>query len=163
MPWRSGVEHAIQANSVDLLSYLSRRVGVEDAPDLLGETFATAWRRADDVPAEPEQARMWLFGIARGSLQNHRRGERRRWALAERVRANASLSVMPAADEHVEVRDAIARLEPDLAELIQLVHWDGMSITEAAQITGIPSSTARSRYQRAKEHLRTALSVPAAT
>lgn len=160
--WRSGVEHAIQANSVDLLSYLSRRVGVEDAPDLLGETFATTWRRAGDVPADPEQARMWLFGIARGALQNHRRGERRRWALAERVRANASLCAAPAADEHIEVRDAIARLEPDLAELIQLVHWDGMSIAEAAQIVGIPASTARSRYQRAKEQLRTALSMAAA-
>lgn len=148
---------------MDLLSYLSRRVGIEDAPDLLGETFAIAWRREDDVPAEPEQARMWLFGIARGALQNYRRGERRRWALAERVRDHASpSSLAPAADEHVEVRDAISRLEPELSELVQLVHWDGMSLSEAAQITGIPASTARSRYQRAKEQLRTALSTPAA-
>ena len=162
VPRGSSLERAIQTNSVDLLSYLGRRVAIEDAPDLLGETFAIAWRREKDVPTDPEQARMWLFGVARGALQNYRRGQRRRWALAERVRNNASPSdLAPAADEHVEVRDAIARLEPDLSELVQLVHWDGMSLAEAAQIVGIPASTARSRYQRAKEQLRTALSTPA--
>lgn len=161
-PKGSRLERAIQESSVDLLSYLGRRVGIEDAPDLLGETFAIAWRRENDVPTEPEQARMWLFGVARGALQNYRRGERRRWALAERVRNHSSPDLAPAADEHLEVRDAILRLEPDLSELVQLVHWDGMSLSEAAQIAGIPASTARSRYQRAKEQLRTALSTPAA-
>ena len=158
---RSSIEHAIQTSSVDLLSYLRRRVGTEDAPDLLGETLAIAWRRVSDAPSEPEQARMWLFGVARGAVQNYQRGQRRRWALAERIRASTSLAdLAPAADEHVEVRDAIARLEPDLAELVRLVHWDGMSLVEAAQIVGIPASTARGRYQRAKEHLRAALGTP---
>ncbi|WP_460795718.1 RNA polymerase sigma factor [Microbacterium sp. GXF0217] len=57
------------------------------------------------------------------------------------------------------MRDAIGRLEPDLAELVRLVHWDRLSLTDAAELLGIPASTARGRYQRAKEQLRAALSV----
>lgn len=65
------------------------------------------------------------------------------------------------ADAGADVRDAIARLEPDLAELVRLVHWDGFSLADAAELLGIPASTARGRYQRAKSELRAALSVEA--
>jgi RNA polymerase sigma-70 factor (ECF subfamily) len=67
----------------------------------------------------------------------------------------------PAADEGAEVRDAISALHPDLAELVRLVHWDGFSLADAAAVVGIPASTARGRYQRAKDELRVALAAPA--
>lgn len=146
---------ALGAASPDLLAYLQRRVGFDDAPDLLGETMVVAWRRVSDLPVEPEQARMWLFGIARGTLLNHARGERRRWALADRIRGHVGAdAAAPAADEGAEVRDALARLDPDLAELLRLVHWERLSLAEAAELLGIPASTARGRYARAKEELR---------
>ena len=153
---------AFEASASDLLAYLTRRTNQDDAPDLLGETMVIAWRRVRDLPSDPERARMWLFGIARGSLQNHERGQRRRWALADRIRGGrAEASVAPAADEGSEVRDAIARLEPELAELVRLVHWERLSLVDAAELLGIPASTARGRYQRARDQLRAALSVEA--
>lgn len=149
---------ALADSAVDLLAYLQRRVGLDDAPDLLGETMVVAWRRVAELPADPERARMWLFGIARGTLLNHARGERRRWALADRIRHHSTTdAAAPAADEGADVRDAIARLEPDLAELVRLVHWERLSLTEAAELLGIPDSTARGRYAKAKERLRAAL------
>ena len=151
---------AFEASASDLLAYLARRTSADDAPDLLGETMVVAWRRVRRLPSDAQQARMWLFGIARGTLQNHARGERRRWALADRVRGSVGAdATAPAADTGSEVRDAIDRLEPDLAELVRLVHWDGFALVEAAELLGIPASTARGRYQRAKEQLRAALSV----
>lgn len=153
---------ALEASASDLLSYLERRVGPDDAPDLLGETMVVAWRRVRDLPDDPERVRMWLFGIARGTLQNHARGERRRWALADRIRRHTGRNaVSPPSDAGAEVRDAISRLEPALAELVRLVHWDGFSLTDAADLLGIPASTARGRYQRAKTELRAALSTDA--
>lgn len=150
----------LERSAPDLLAYLQRRVGLDDAPDLLGETMVVAWRRVRELPADPERARMWLFGIARGTLLNHARGERRRWALADRIRADVSTdAAAPAADEGAEVRDAIARLEPDLAELVRLVHWERLPIADAAELLGIPASTARGRYAKAKEALRAALAV----
>lgn len=151
---------AVEANASDLLSYVSRRVGPDDAPDLLGETMVVAWRRVRELPVDAERARMWLFGIARGTLLNHARGQRRRWALVDRIRGDAAEDRSgPAADAGTEVRDAITRLDPDRAEIVRLVHWDGFSLTEAAELLGIPASTARGRYQRAKEELRAALSI----
>jgi len=148
--------------SPDLLAYLQRRVGFDDAPDLLGETMVVAWRRAAELPDDPERARMWLFGVARGALLNHARGERRRWALADRIRGTRGTdAAAPAADDGSDVRDAIARLDPDLAEIVRMVHWDGFSLVETAEVLGIPASTVRGRYAKAKEELRTALGVGA--
>lgn len=153
---------AFEADASALLAYLARRVGDDEAADLLGETMVVAWRRVRELPTEPERARMWLFGVARGTLRNHARGARRRWALADRIRGSADQKhAAPAADQGAEVRDAISRLDPDLAELVRLIHWDGFSLVEAAELLGMPSSTVRGRYQRAKSELRAALSLEA--
>lgn len=58
------------------------------------------------------------------------------------------------------MRDALARLEDELAEIVRLVHGDGFTLVEVAQLLDVPASTVRGRYQRAKEILRAAL-VPA--
>lgn len=153
---------AFESSASDLLAYLSRRAGPDDASDLLGETMVVAWRRVKDLPDDPERARMWLFGIARGTLQNHARGERRRWALVDRIRGRVREEASaPPADDGADVRDAIDRLEPELAELVRLVHWEQLSLVDAAELRGIPASTARGRYQRAREQLRAALSLEA--
>lgn len=159
----AALTRVLEESATDLLAYLSRRVGPDDAADLLGETMVIAWRRSSDLPDEPERARMWVFGIARGTLANHDRGQRRRWALADRLRLQGQEHhSSPAADEGLEVRDAIARLDPDLAEIVRLVHWDRLSLVNAAELLGIPSSTARGRYARARELLRAELAVGAA-
>ena len=153
---------ALRDASSDLLTYLQRRVGPDDAPDLLGETMVVAWRRVEDLPHDPERARMWLFGIARNTLLNYTRGERRRWALADRIRGHAARNlVAPAADDGTDVRDAIDRLNSDLSELVRLVHWERMTLPQAAELLGLPESTARARYSRAKEQLRAALGASA--
>lgn len=148
----------IREVSVDLVAYLRRRVGPDDAADLFSETMLVAWRRVGDLPADPERARMWLFGIARGTLLNHARGEQRRRALGERLRAYLQQEDTTAGpDAGLEVRDALNRLDPDSAELIRLVHWERMTLAEAAELLTIPASTARSRYMRARETLRVQL------
>ena len=101
---------------------------------------------------------MWLFGIARNVVLNHSRGERRRSRLAERLRE--SVGALPPHNDAaagLEVLDAIQRLDPDLAEVIRAVHWDGFSLAEISQYLGLPASTVRSRYHRAKRELATVL------
>lgn len=152
----------LRDSNADILRFLHRRVGPDDAPDLFGETLLAAWRRIDDLPESPVEVRMWLFGLARGTLLNHARGERRRLALVDRLRLHVTTSsAAPAADDGEEVREAIARLSPELAEVVQLVHWDGFTLAEAAKIVGTPAATTRSRYARAKGELRAMLGVSA--
>ena len=55
------------------------------------------------------------------------------------------------------VRDAVLRLHADQRELVILLHWDGFTIVEAAELLGLNASTARSRYAAARHQLRDAL------
>jgi RNA polymerase sigma-70 factor (ECF subfamily) len=58
----------LEANGAMILNYFERRVGLDDAPDLLAEVMLVAWRRVRVSPEEAQQARMWLFGDARNGL-----------------------------------------------------------------------------------------------
>lgn len=148
-----GVDN-ISMNAPDLLAYFEYRARGAEAADLLSETMATAWRRVDAMPDDSTQARMWLFGIARNVLANAERAAQRRWKLADKLRAHLTTATPPDDDQRtIEVRDAVNRLTPELRELVGLIHWDGFSITDAAGIVGIPASTARTRYQNARQQL----------
>jgi RNA polymerase sigma-70 factor (ECF subfamily) len=69
-----------------VLAYAVRRsIDAADAADVVADTFLVAWRRLPDVRAGDE-ARLWLYGVARRTLANQRRAERRRERLAERLR-----------------------------------------------------------------------------
>lgn len=116
--------------------------------------MTAAWRRIDAMPDDSTQARMWLFGIARNVLANAERSAQRRWKLADKLRTHLTTAAPPEDDQRtIEVRDAVTRLTPELRELIGLIHWDGFSIADAADIVGIPASTARTRYQTARQQL----------
>lgn len=141
-----------------LLSYFERRVEVrEDAADLLGETLLVLWRRASDIPASDVEAAMWLFGVARRVLAGHRRGGRRRLALAERLRNELAVAGAGADDIARHVRAAVRALPERDRELIGLVHWEGFTLAEAAAMLGIRPGAARMRYQRARARLAEAL------
>jgi RNA polymerase sigma factor (sigma-70 family) len=147
----------VEANRTDILSFLIRRVASsDDAADLFGETLLVIWRRVRDVPANDTEARMWMFGIAKGVLLNYDRGQRRQLALADRLRDELSAAAPPA--DPSPVRDAIAELPESLREVIRLIHWDGFSQVEVGQILGIPSSTVRTRYATARGLLHATLS-----
>lgn len=152
------VADALKANAADLLRYLQRRVG-EEAPDALGETMLVAWRRARDMPADATQARMWLFGIARMSAVGQWRDASRRLRWAERLHGLVEPVVWPDGDIAVDVRKALDSLPAAQAELIRLVHWEGFSLADAAQAMGLNASTARGRYQKAREELAAVLQV----
>lgn len=156
---RAAIRAAFRETSPDLLAYFERRLtDREEAADLLGETMVTAWRRVEKLPADVERQRMWLFVIAANTLSNHRRTWQRRLALADRLRDHLAVStpVSELGDAHA-VRDAVSRLHGAQRELVMLIHWDGFTIVEAAEILGLNPSTARSRYATAKESLRAAL------
>jgi DNA-directed RNA polymerase specialized sigma24 family protein len=61
-------------------AYALRRTAVDDANDIVAETFLVAWRRFDEAPRDFLLA--WLFGVARRVLANQRRASNRRDALA---------------------------------------------------------------------------------
>ncbi len=153
------VQKALFAVAPDLLAYFERRVVVrEDAADLLNETLLQAWRGVAKLPTGQEPQRMWLFAIARNVLLNHNRSTRRRSALLDRIRNELATDCLePDAAESQAIQDAVRRLPAMQRELVMLIHWDGFTITEAAQILGVNASTARSRYAVARRTLQNSL------
>lgn len=158
---RQNAERVLTDTAPDLLAYFRRRVAhVEDAADLVNETVIVAWRTVSRMPREDEQARMWIFGVARNILRRHSRSHARRDALTARLAATLDPHPWRDDDTGIEVRAAIAALPHELAELVRLVHWDGFSLEQAATLMKIPASTARTRHARAKELLRASLASP---
>lgn len=136
-----------------LLAYAVRRVtDPADAADIVAETFLVAWRRLDEVPRD-EQARPWLFGVARRVLANYYRGEHRRLALGERLRTSLH-EVVPAPEAGGTVVElAMERLSPDDRELLRLVAWEALAREEIAMVLQISRAAVRVRLHRARRRL----------
>jgi len=63
-------------------------------------------------------------------------------------------------DEVLDVRAAILALPAKQRDVVTLVHWEGLTREQVGHVLGIPSSTARGRYQSARQQLAAALTEP---
>jgi RNA polymerase sigma-70 factor (ECF subfamily) len=135
---------------------LRRTPSPDDAVDIIGETFLTAWRRLDSVP-EGDGARLWLYGVARRVLANHRRGVARRELLATRLRGEFTEAVPERPAETGAVKAAFGRLSDDDRELLSLTGWEGLSPGEIAEVLGCRAGAARARLHRARKRFARAL------
>ena len=151
----SDFDRLIRTISPALLAYLARRVDPpHDAADVLAEALLTAYRKMDAVPSDPNEAKFWLFAVARRQLANYHRGKLRHRNLAARLAE--SIRVAPAEPAAATASDLLDSLPAKDRELVTLIIWDGFGVAEAGKILGISASTARSRYSRAKDKIRTA-------
>ena len=151
-------EQIYRENFRAVLRFAAVRVGPERAKDVVAETFLIAWRRFDDVPAEP---RPWLLGVARKVIAGQFRSEARREALDARLRTarNEDAAIDPAATlaDRDEALAAFARLGPRDREVLRLVTWDGLSAAEAAASLDITRLAFSVRLHRARRRLERAL------
>lgn len=161
-PAREGQEAAafrevFEAMYDDLVRFAERRVDGAAVDDVVAETFLVAWRRFDELPADPAELRPWLFAVARRTLANTHRGRRRSHAVAVRVAAQPA---QPAEDDaaavaqRVDLARAFERLSPRDQEALALVAWDGLTPAEAARVVDISTSAFSVRLSRARRRLR---------
>lgn len=141
---------------LDLLRYVQRRTPA-GAEDVVAETMTTAWRRIDELPTTLDDARAWLFGIARNQLLNAGRSVRRQDALAIRLGSNPA-GHAPDAAEHAIPRADLARawaaLDSDDQEVIALTVLDGLTSEHAGRVLDISAAAYRHRLSRARGRLR---------
>ena len=154
-----------EATYEDLLRFAQRRVDRCDAEDVAAAVFLVAWRRLADMPEGLDDARPWLFGVARATMLNHRRGERRREALAVRI-ADASARHRDGAHDdgtasRLDLASAWSRLSAGEQEVISLAVWEGLDSARAAAVLGCSATAYRLRLSRARRSLRRHLGVEA--
>lgn len=141
------------AHHARVRAYLVRRVGVQDADDLVAAVFETAWRRWTSVPTD-ESRLWWLLACANKICANHRRSLTRRANLAERVRGGVRAGTGDFAEQLVvdaEVRKALAGLSPGDREVLLLAVWDDLDAEGVAAVLGIGVAAAQKRVARARE------------
>ena len=128
------------------------------ADDLVQETLFKAWNHLDSFK-EGTNLKAWLFTILRNTYFSERRKRKREVEDADGSYA-ARLSSKPAQHGHMEMRDfqeALSQLPSDQREALVLVGAAGFSYEEAAEISGCAVGTIKSRVNRARSRLVTAL------
>lgn len=154
---------AVYADTYEqILGYAIRRCdSPEDAADVVAETFAIAWRKVRELPSGDE-ARLWLYGVARRVLANHRRGEVRRRSRNVELREDVMRFYDRAAapDERPDLR-AIGRVFRELPdrdrELLSLFVWEGLGHAEIGRVLGCSRNTVYARLHRARKRFSRAL------
>ncbi|MFC4072824.1 RNA polymerase sigma factor [Actinoplanes subglobosus] len=139
-----------------LLGYAMRRCDcAEDAADVVAETFAVTWRRLDAVPPG-DQARLWLYGVARNVLAAHRRGAARRRDLSYALVGDLAGFYAPSAEDSADLGSlgpALRLLPEEDRELLSLVAWEGLDHGEIAAVLGVSRNAVRIRLHRARKRL----------
>lgn len=136
-----------------VLRYARRRLPREDAEDVVCDVFLVAWRRLDDIP-ELELA--WLLGVARRTVANRLRSERRSGDLLSRVRLHARRSVpdhAPSVDTGDQISRAFQQLSTTDQDVLRLVVTEGLTSAELGVALGCSTNTASTRARRARERL----------
>ncbi|WP_245974649.1 RNA polymerase sigma factor [Thermomonospora umbrina] len=151
--------------SVMLHRYVHRRLGPDIAEDVVAETFLAAFRRRNGFDPARGDVRPWLFGIATRLIARHRRTEAARYRAAARApvehtqdfpadRIAAEVSAHAARTVLVK---ALAGLNAGELDVLLLIAWAQLSYEETAAALEVPIGTVRSRLNRARTKVRTAL------
>jgi RNA polymerase sigma-70 factor (ECF subfamily) len=138
-----------------------RRIGRDDAMDVVASTFAVAWRRIDDVP-HGEAELSWLYAVAYRMLANQRRSTRRFGALTTKMATTEPQTAADPVDQVVRhedyqrLIDALRSLKNSDQEILRLVTWEEHPRDQVAAMFKISNSTLDQRIHRATKRLRKA-------
>lgn len=143
--------------------YVARRVGVQVAEELAGETFRIAFEQRDRFDTARSSALPWLYGIAANLVRTHARGSRRQSAAYRRAAAREVIAIdeyaradecIDAAFLHPALVAALRSLHPRDRECVLLHVWEELTSEQIAQALDIPRGTVRSRLHRVRKTLR---------
>lgn len=137
----------------DLWRFARRRCASgADADDIAAQVFAVAWRRRDELP-DPG-VRLWLFGVARHVLANHRRSNQRQRRLQLRLIDNHRDDLHNLPDVRLEeLRVALATLSDDDRDVVLMRCWDGLAVADIAALLDRTPNAVSVRLHKARRRL----------
>jgi RNA polymerase sigma-70 factor (ECF subfamily) len=150
-------------NRRGLLDYFRRRVGPDDAPDLLQETFFRALRhdRLEAVVDPPAFLQRIAVNLTR-DLARRRRTEAACLEFGDPSADIAADEMTP--DERLAIEDkrrrllaAVQTLPPKCREVFVLFMYEGLTVEEIAERLGIARSTAHKHMRLALQRCRAGL------
>lgn len=152
------IEWFVRATRADVWRYVAHLSGDHQAADdLTQETYLRVLRSLPRFEGR-SSARTWLLSIARRAVADRFRHSAARprlsdatdWQLAaERAQPRG----LPGFEEGVALRELLDALPDERREAFVLTHLVGLPYAEAADVTGCPIGTVRSRVARARTSL----------
>lgn len=142
-----------------LRPFIARRVDAQDVDDVLQDVFVRMQR---GLPGLRDEQRMtpWLYQVARNAVADNLRARQRHPLASDDPPEPAAELADEPAQEHLLaacIAVFVARLPSPYREAITLVELEGMTIKDAAAMVGISVSGMKSRVQRGRAQLRTAI------
>jgi RNA polymerase sigma factor (sigma-70 family) len=147
-----------------IFRFLGRRIGPDDAGDLLSDVFLAAFEARARYDRDRTSALPWLYGIASNLLNKHYRQRASELRLLERMLVQNDPHdhadwVSATVDAQVQLR-AMAKLLEELPagerDALLLYAWEDLTYGEIACALGVPTGTVRSRLNRVRQRLRAA-------
>jgi RNA polymerase sigma-70 factor (ECF subfamily) len=140
----------------------------DEAEEVVGQVFQTAWERVGTLGDEHQALLPWLLRVARNRAIDRlrRRGrQRRKAARLEAYEAEAAAVAFNEPDEsaqpgwhvHRSVHTALAALPEEQNAVVRLAYFGGLTHSEIARELGIPMGTVKTRLRLAFDKLRSAL------
>jgi RNA polymerase sigma-70 factor (ECF subfamily) len=148
---------------------VARRVlrSTAHAEEVTQEVFLEVWRKAGEWQSTRGSAANWVMLIARARATDRVRSEQ---AGRDRQQKVAPGWVEPAGDtvdegvtlaeEHDEIRSALASLTDKQRIVIELAYYEGKTYLEVAESLGLPLGTVKTRMRDALIRLRESYGVP---
>ncbi|MGH1344217.1 MAG: RNA polymerase sigma factor [Nannocystales bacterium] len=133
------------------------------ADDLLQQTFLVCTQNVSRI-RDPAKFPQFLGGVARRVAFEHLRAERmttsRRAGLAEEPESAVSTAsqVVHLRERHEQLMEAVQALPERWRLTVMLHYWGGRSVTEIAEVQGVPPGTVKSWLLRARRQMRGKLS-----
>lgn len=151
---RAAEEAFVARTMDDVWRYCRHLVGPEHADDATQAAYLRALRSLGNFRGE-SSAKTWLIGVARNTCLDLRRTLARRNRLDERLEAQPTAVGNELHAEHlpVELEELLAELTPERREAFVLTQLLGFPYDAAAEVTGVPIGTIRSRVARARGDL----------
>ena len=152
---RAALDEFIRATERDVWRTVAFLADPGSADDLTQETYL---RVIGALPrfAGRSSARTWLLSIARRVVVDQIRRNQARPRTTSQIDLEGLLSTSPTAarfEDVVEIRMLLDGLEPNRRDALVLTQVLGLSYAEAAEVSGCPLGTIRSRVARAREDL----------
>jgi RNA polymerase sigma-70 factor (ECF subfamily) len=125
------------------------------AKDVVQGVFLKVFERRAQL-LHPERFKSWVLIIARNDCLTYLRKDGQTSAITdehEDTELALPLSEVEKADEVALVTKAIARLKPELKEVVILREYENLSYSEIAEVVGAAESTVKSRLFTARKQL----------
>ena len=133
------------------------------AEEIAQHAFSALWLRAERLAAKAVRLRPWLTTVARNAAIDHLRSGPASIGSLDEAKEQTSNAPSPESDAiaHESSREllaAVAILSTEQRQAVELVYFAGMTYQAAADASGEPLGTIKSRVRLALGHLRSHLS-----